>query len=151
MPRDFVYWDSNASGKIDVPLSYRAFARCLAFTQSRWSYFTLYGWLNIHRARERKDRDWFYCPVVPMLTWVVRNAGSSPCSDDDLIIHTKWNSSSKEAHMCWQAWWPSPALHKTSSLLTQRLTWYHFSPWQVNVSCLHGDLLASRACSLSQG
>lgn len=96
-----VYWGLLSQGvklwwKKDGPWSYRVFVRCLAFTPSHWRCFTLSGWLNIHWARERRAGDWVYCPVVQVLTWDVRDAGSSPCSKDDLIIHTKWSSSSKE-------------------------------------------------------
>lgn len=117
--------------KIDGPLSCRAFARCLAFTPSRWSCFTLYRRLNIHWARERKTRDWFYCPVVWVLTWDVRDARSSPCSKDDLIIYTKWEGSSKEATLFF------------STLLTRGLAWHRFSPCYANVSFLHCDLVTS--------
>lgn len=57
----------------------------------------------------------------------------------------------QEGRTCWWAWCPSPALHKTSSLLISGVTWCRFSPCQGSVSCLRGDLLASRSCSLSQG
>lgn len=57
----------------------------------------------------------------------------------------------QEGHTCRQAWRPSPALHKTSSLLISRVTWCRFFPCQVNVSCLHRDLLTSCSCFLSQG
>lgn len=86
-------------------LSRRAFARCLALTPSCWSCFALYGQLNIHWARERKARDWLYCPVVLVLTWEARDAGSRFCFKDDWIIYTKWSSSSKKdihAHFAWQ-------------------------------------------------
>lgn len=114
IPRAFVHGDSNAGGRIDGPLRYRAFARCLAFNPSRWSCFTLYRWLNIHWARERKARDWFYCPVVRVLTWDARDAGSSPCSDGDLIIYTKWNSFSKKDVCAGKP--DGPLLHGTKPL-----------------------------------
>lgn len=118
--------------KADGPLSCRAFARCLAFTPSRWSCFTLYRWLNIHWARERKTRDWFYCPVVWVLTWDVRDARSSPCSKDDLIIYTNWKGSSKKDAMLF-----------FSTLLTRGLAWHRFFPCHANASFLHCDLVTS--------
>lgn len=131
---------SSAGEKTEGPLSCRAFARCLAFTPSHWSCFALYGQLNIHWARERKAGDWLYCPVVLVLTWEAREAGSRFCFKDDWIIYTKWSSSSKKDVHTHVPGSPS-TLHKTSFFLSRGVIQVFF--FQANAFCLRCGLITS--------
>lgn len=55
----------------------------------------LFQYIQIMTIHYSRDRDWWHRHIIRAITWEVGESGSGPCSNEYLIINTRWNSSVK--------------------------------------------------------